>query len=80
VGLVSRGTQALADLATDRRAPKRGGSGPEGLPSRAGADHEEAEAQEGQVGRRPLIVLRRRGSTLTMIKALKTENGTACQS
>jgi len=56
--------------ATDRGYVKRGGSGAEARPDLAGADHGEAEAQEGQVGRRTLNVARWRGPILVWTKAL----------
>jgi hypothetical protein len=42
-----------------------------------GAHHREAEAQEGQVGRRSLNVARWRGPILTRTEALKTTKGVA---
>lgn len=47
----SRGAQRVEGPATDQRIAKRGGCGAEALPTHAGANHGEAEAQEGQVGR-----------------------------
>lgn len=41
-------------LATDMFWMKPGGRGAEALPSREGAHHEEAKAQEGQVGHRDI--------------------------
>jgi len=43
--------------------------------ARGSAYHEEAEAQEGQVGRRALILFQRRGPILTRMKTLKTDKG-----
>jgi len=68
--LASRGAQRAEGPATDRRRVKRGGSRAEARPGFAGADHGEAKAQEGQVGRRSLNVIRWRGPILVWTKAL----------
>jgi len=56
--VASRGTQRRADPATDQRAVKRDGSGGGSPTIRACAYHGEAEAHEGQVDCRLLIVAR----------------------
>jgi len=54
---------------------KRGGREAEASPSGPGKDHEEAQAQEGQVGRWLLIVAQRRRPILARTEALKTMIG-----
>jgi len=50
----SRWAQRVVGLATDRLLVKRDGREAEASPLCRGADHEEAEAQEGQVGRQKI--------------------------
>ena len=52
--VASRGAQRVEGPATEPRFAKRDGRRAEALPTDGGADHEEAEAQEGQVGRRDI--------------------------
>ena len=54
--LASRGTQPVGDAATHRRQAKRDGRKAEAEPSVVSANHEEAETQEGRVGRWSLNV------------------------
>lgn len=71
--MVRRGAQEVMDPATDRVPPKRDGCEVTASPACGSQDHEEVEAQEGQIGQlvtKPGLLTR---SFLTRTKTLKTK-------